>query len=442
MPTDPNSTVPRATRTAVHVLTLGCPKNEVDSDRMSASMASSFDLVDDLDAADIVVVNTCSFIQAATEESIGVVLELTGDWKAARPGRAVVVAGCMPARYGDELAESLPEVDAFVPVADEAAIARIVAGLAGTAITPAPRGAPARTAPGPSAYVQVSDGCHRRCTFCTIPDIRGDYRSRTLPELVAECALLVAGGAKEIVLVGQDISAWGRDLPGDEVLSDLVRAIAHVEGLRWLRLMYVQPDGITPDLLEVMADEPVVCRYIDMPLQHASRPVLRRMGRSGDAAEFLRLVGVVRDLLPGVALRTTLIAGFPGETAEDAKRLEGFITDARLDYVGVFEYSAEDGTPAAAMEHQVPKRTRLARAQRLRDAADAAGFEIAAEYVGRTLEVLCEGLDEDGVPFGRHRGQAPEIDGIVYLDRACTPGDMLDVEIEDVMGYDLVGKVV
>jgi len=442
MPKARSTKTPRSTKSAVHVLTLGCPKNEVDSDRMAARLDASFDVVADLDHADIVIVNTCSFIQAATEESIGVVLELTGAWKTARPGRAVVVAGCMPARYGDELAESLPEVDAFVPVADEAAIARIVAGLTGTAVATPSSDAAVRTQPGPSAYIQVSDGCHRRCTFCTIPGIRGDYRSRPLEEIRAEAALLVAGGAKELVLVGQDISAWGRDLPGDETLADLVRAVARVNGLAWLRLMYVQPDGITPDLLEVMAEEPAVCRYLDMPLQHASRPVLRRMGRSGDAAEFLRLVAVVRDLLPGVALRTTLIAGFPGENADDVRRLEGFIVDARLDYVGVFEYSREDGTPAAAMDHQVPKRTRLARAQRLRDAADAVGFERAAAYVGRTLEVLCEGLDEDGAPFGRHRGQAPEIDGIVYLDRECEPGRLLTVEIEDAMGYDLVGKVV
>jgi ribosomal protein S12 methylthiotransferase len=408
---------------------------------MAAAMGASFDIADDLDDADVVVVNTCSFIQAATEESIGVVLELTGEWKAARPGRAVIVAGCMPARYGDELAESLPEVDAFVGVADEASIERVVAGLTGSGVPAKPADAPARTTPGPSAYVQVSDGCHRRCTFCTIPAIRGDYRSRTLNEIVSEAGMLVAGGARELVLVGQDISAWGRDLPEDETLADLVRAVARVPGLAWLRLMYVQPDGITPGLLHVMAEEATVARYLDMPLQHASRPVLRAMGRHGDAAEFLRLIGVVRALVPGVALRTTLIAGFPGETAGDFKRLMSFIAEAGLDYVGVFAYSPEDGTPAGEMRPQVPKRTRLARAQRLRDAADIVGFELAAGHVGETLEVLCEGLDEDGVPVGRHRGQAPEIDGIVYLDRECDPGRMLMVEITDSMGYDLLGKV-
>jgi len=428
-------------RPAVHFITLGCPKNEVDSDRMAASLGASFDVVADLADADVAVVNTCSFIREATEESIGVVLELTGSWKAAHSGRAVVVAGCMPARYGEDLATSLPEVDAFVPVDDEENLARVVAGVTGVTEVSAPAAGPLRTAPGPSAYLQVSDGCHRRCTFCTIPDIRGDYRSRTAKEILAEARLLVAGGARELVLVGQDISAWGRDLPGTPSLASLVRQISRVEGLAWLRLMYVQPDGITPELLEVMASEPVVCRYLDMPLQHASRPVLRRMARSGDAAEFLRLIGVVRDLVPGVVLRTTLIAGFPGETRQDVTRLEEFVRDARLDYTGVFAYSPEEGTAAVAMEGQVPTRTRRARAQRLRDLADAVGVPKVAELVGSTLDVLVEGVDEDGVTVGRHRGQAPEIDGLVLLDREVAPGAIVQVEITDAMGYDLLGKV-
>ena len=429
------------TSPSVHFLTLGCPKNEVDSDRMAASLAGSFDVVDELDDADVAVVNTCSFIREATEESIGVVLELTGGWKTARPGRAVVVAGCMPARYGDELAESMPEVDAFVPVADEENLLRVVAGITGAQLTAATGDQPTRTAPGPSAYLQVSDGCHRRCTFCTIPDIRGDYRSRTAAEILAEAWLLVAGGAKELVLVGQDISAWGRDLAGTPSLASLVRDLAHVEGLKWLRLMYVQPDGITPELLEVIASEPVVCRYLDMPLQHASRPVLRRMARSGDAAEFLRLIGVVRDLVPGVFLRTTLIAGFPGETREDVARLEDFLRDAQLDYMGVFAYSPEEGTPAVSMDGQVPARTRRARAQRLRDLADTIAVPKVASLVGSTLEVLVEGVDEDGVTVGRHRGQAPEIDGLVLLDREVEPGRIVQVEITDALGYDLLGEV-
>jgi ribosomal protein S12 methylthiotransferase len=388
----------------------------------------------------MVVVNTCSFIREATEESIGVVLEVAGEWKAAAEGRSLVVTGCMPSRYGDDLAEAMPEVDEFVPVAGEEDLARVLCRLAGIADGPGAAAA-GRLAPGPSAYLQVSDGCHRACTYCTIPAIRGPYRSRAARDIVAEARALVVAGARELVLIGQDISAWGRDLPDSPALADLVRKLAKVEGLAWLRLMYVQPDGITPDLLEAMAASPVVCRYLDMPLQHASREVLRRMGRRGDAAEYLRLIGVIRQLLPGVTLRTTLIAGFPGETRQDSKRLLDFVRDARLDFVGIFPYSAEEGTPAARMDDQISARTKIARAQRLRDAADEIGFEKVADLVGRTLEVLVEGVDEEGRTFGRHRGQAPEIDGFVFLDRAAAAGAIVSAEIVDALGYDLIAEV-
>ena len=424
----------------VAFVTLGCPKNEVDSDRMAASLSGRFDLVTDIDDADMVVVNTCAFIREATEESIGVVLDVAGKWKAGAEGRSLVVTGCMPSRYRDDLSEAMPEVDAFVPVAEEGELARVLCRLAGLAEgSPAP--APGRLAPGPSAYLQVADGCHRACTYCIIPSIRGPYVSRPAREIVAEARALVAGGARELILIGQDISSWGHDLPDTPALADLVRTLSGVEGLAWLRLMYVQPDEITPDLLAAMTASPVVCRYLDMPLQHASREVLRRMGRRGNAPEYLRLIGAIRDLVPGVTLRTTLISGFPGETREDSKKLLDFVRDARLDYAGVFPYSAEEGTPAAEMPDQVSNRTRIARAQRLRDTADAIGTERVADLVGRTLEVLVEGVDEDGRTFGRHRGQAPEIDGFVFLDRECALGDIVSAEMVDTLGYDLIGEV-
>jgi len=429
----------KSSRPRVAFVTLGCPKNEVDSDRMAASLGPSFELVADETLADAVVINTCAFIQEATEESISVVLEYADSWKPGRPGRRVVVSGCMPSRYGDELASEMPEVDAFVTVSEEGALARTLGRLLGVdAIAP---GTATRLTPGPSAYLQISDGCHRACTFCIIPSIRGPYVSRPLDELVAEATALVTGGARELILIGQDTSSWGRDLPGRPALAELVRALSAVKNLAWLRLMYVQPDEITPDLLEAMADSPVLCRYIDMPLQHASKGVLQAMGRRGDAGEFLRLIGVVRDLLPGVMLRTTLIAGFPGETREDAKRLLEFVEKAKLDFVGVFPYSPEEGTVAASMPDQVPARTRLARAQRLRDAADKIGVERVARLVGREIEVLVEGVDEEGATVGRHRGQAPEIDGIVILTTPVAPGTIVTARITESFGYDLVGEV-
>lgn len=437
----PKNTTQVAPGVRVAFVTLGCPKNEVDSDRMAASLGEGFELVADLDDADAVVVNTCAFIREATEESIGVVLEVAGEWKSASPDRVLVVTGCMPSRYGDELSGSMPEVDAFVPVTEESALVEVLTRLTGATGSVTPVGAPARLLPGPSAYLQVADGCHRTCTYCIIPAIRGPYVSRTADDIVAEATDLVAMGARELVLIGQDISSWGRDLPDRPTLADLVRRLSGVDGLAWLRLMYVQPDEITPDLLDAMASSPAVCRYLDMPLQHASKDVLRAMGRRGDASEFLRLIGVVRDLLPGVVLRTTLIAGFPGETREDAKRLLEFVQEAELDYVGVFPYSPEEGTAAAVMPDQIPKRTRIARAQRLRDAADEIGVRRVADRIGSVLEVLVEGLDEEGAPYGRHRGQAPEVDGIVLLDREVPSGEIVSVRVVDTLGYDLVGEV-
>lgn len=453
-----NAHLARGARTpSVYFLTLGCPKNEVDSDRMKAAVLSSaYGVTEDPDAADVVVVNTCSFIQDAAEESIQTVLGIANSWLPHHSGRRLVVAGCLPSRYGADLAAAMPEVDAFVPVAEESALLEVLERLTGVPAAPwvgenragatatAATG-PSRTAAGPAAYLQVSDGCHRRCSYCTIPAIRGPYRSRGLDAIVDEAGILVAGGAREITLIGQDISSYGRDLgPDAPALADVVRAVARVQGLAWLRLMYVQPDGVTPELLEVMASEPVVCHYLDMPLQHSSASVLKNMHRRGSSAEFLRLIKHIRDVMPDVVLRTSLIAGFPGETREDMRELESFLKAAQLDYAGVFSYSPEDGTPAAEMPGLPVKRTRLRRAQRLRDVADLIGFEKAAERAGSTLEVLVEGVDEEGVTVGRWDGQAPEVDGIVLLDNesALKPGEIVMARVVDSLGYDLEAEVI
>lgn len=435
----PNS---RQATPSVAFLTLGCPKNEVDTDKMRAAVsASSYSTVDDADLADVIVVNTCSFIEAATSESIETVLSIAADWLPQKHGRKLVVAGCMPSRYGADLAASMPEVDAFVPVTEESALLEVLHRLTGVAPGSPDASCPPRTAEGFSAYLQISDGCHRSCAYCTIPAIRGPYRSRPLEDITAEARDLVALGAEEIVLIGQDTTAYGRDLATGHTLADVVAAVAKVEGVRWLRIMYAQPDGLSDDLLRVMSQNRNVCRYLDMPLQHASKKVLRAMRRSGDAQSFLDLIGRVRSYMPDIVLRTTLIAGFPGEAREDMRELQRFLEAARFDYVGVFPYSQEEGTTAGEAPDQVPLRTRRARAQRLRDISDAIGFEKAAEKIGRTIEVLVEGRDEDeDVVVGRWRGQAPEIDGLVVLDRG-EPGQVLNVEIVDSLGYDLEGEV-
>jgi ribosomal protein S12 methylthiotransferase len=425
---------------SIAFVTLGCPKNEVDTDRMRAAVrASSYRLGDDSSRSDVVVVNTCSFISDATEESIATILELVGE-SSGTSNRKLVVAGCMPARYGDDLVELLPEVSAFIPAAEEASLLEVLERITGFEAR-ADAAAATRTVSGATAYLQISDGCHRSCAYCTIPSIRGPYVSRLPLEIADEARELVGLGAREIVLIGQDITAYGRDLVGAETLADIVRSVAAVPGVDWLRLMYVQPDGITDDLLAAIADNPNVVRYLDMPLQHASAPVLRAMHRSGDAAAFIDLLGRIRDTLPDVALRTTLIAGHPGETPSDFKLLLDFIRRANFDYVGVFAYSPEDGTSAASLPNKVPARTRRARAQRVRDTADAISVERAATHVGEVLEVLVHGFDpEENAIVGRWRGQAPEIDGLVLLDRG-EPGEFVAARIVDSIGYDLEGEV-
>ncbi|MDZ4180912.1 MAG: 30S ribosomal protein S12 methylthiotransferase RimO [Coriobacteriia bacterium] len=430
----------------VCIVTLGCPKNEVDSDRMRAALQTSgFRFVEEPDDAEIVILNTCGFIEAAVEESISEALELA-EWRDALPGRRLVVAGCMVSRYGDDLGDALSEADALVPVCDEGSIGEIVTNLTGgRALSPdserPPQPVNRSTDTGPTAYLMISDGCHRECAFCTIPQIRGDYVSRTLTDIIEEARHLVEAGARELVLIGQDISSWGRDLPTPDSLPDVIRGVAAVPGVDWLRLMYVQPDGVDDELLSVIAETPNVCNYLDIPLQHVAVPVLRAMRRRGSAEEFRMLAQRIRHRVPDVVLRTTFIAGFPGESADDISELVSFIEDVGFDYVGVFPYSPEEGTPAFELSGQIDSPTRLLRAQALRDVADLVSISRLERLIGSSLEILSEGMDEEGVPVGRWRGQAPEIDGVVLLDREVEAGTIVFARITDTLGYDLEGEV-
>lgn len=425
---------------AIAFVTLGCPKNEVDTDRMAAAVSSSaYRLVDDIADADAVVLNTCAFIQPATEEAIAEFFSLHTDWRPARPGRRIIVAGCLPSRYGDELRDALSEADALLPVTAEGGLLATLEELLGSPAKAA--SGPGRLIPGSTAYLKVSEGCDRRCAYCTIPAIRGPFVSAPLDALVDEARWLIDHGARELVLVGQDIASYGVDLCAGEDLAMLVRRLDALEGDFRLRLMYVQPDGVTDALLDALANASHVCRYLDIPLQHASGPVLDAMGRTGDAAAHLALVDRVRSVLPGVVLRTTMMTGFPGETNDDARVLEEFLAEAELDYVGVFTYSPEEGTVAASLPEQVEPAVADERAQRVRDIADSIGFARAAALVGTRQKVLVEGFDEDGELFGRTCGQAPDVDGVTLVDTEVPVGDFVELTITDSLGYDLIGEV-
>lgn len=425
---------------AIAFVTLGCPKNEVDTDRMAAAVsASAYRLVDDIADADAVVLNTCAFIQPATEEAIAEFFSLHTEWRPARQGRRIVVAGCLPSRYGDDLREALSEADAFVPVAAEGGLLATLEELLGSPAQPAT--GPGRLVPGTTAYLKVSEGCDRRCAYCTIPTIRGPFVSAPADTLVDEARWLIDHGARELVLVGQDIASYGVDLGAGKDLASLVRRLDSLEGDFRLRLMYVQPEGVSDELLGTLAAAAHVCRYLDIPLQHASEPVLDAMGRTGDAAAHLALIRRVRSALPDIVLRTTIMTGFPGETDDDQRILEDFLSEAELDYVGVFTYSPEEGTVAAALPGQVDPAVAEERAQRVRDIADTTGFARTAAFVGTHQRVLVEGHDEDGELFGRTYGQAPDVDGVTLVDTEVPVGDFVELTIIDSLGYDLIGAV-
>jgi len=440
----------------VAFVTLGCAKNEVDTEKMRARvLAAGMQLVN-ISQADCIVVNTCAFITEATEEAIATILDLANLAYTTGQQAKLVVTGCLPSRYQDELDTELPEVSAFVTVANEARIVEVILGLFGI------KAQDARPSPDnegsasindkatmpkmpmrvpednrPWAYLKIAEGCSRRCSFCTIPSIRGPYVSTSLAELTDEADQLVAGGARELVLIAQDTGLWH---DGEKDLADLLEHLAKRFENVWIRLMYLQPSALSVRLLETMAAHPNICRYLDIPLQHASARVISDMGRSGDASEYLQMIGQAREIMPDVALRTTVIAGFPGETRQESLELMRFIKAAKFDYVGVFVYSQEEGTVAGERQDQVPMRTRRARAQRLRDLADSIGFARAEALIGKRLEVLVTGY-EDGQVIGRSKAQAPEIDGVVRLATG-EPGQLLVAEVVDTVCYDLEAVVI
>lgn len=429
----------------VSFVTMGCAKNEVDSDHMATRLAlAGYDVIDDPEAADAVVVNTCSFIQAATEESIEAILEVAG-YDSVAQGRAhLIVSGCMPSRYGDELAGELPEASSFVPCADESSIVDVMDGLFGIARATGSDIAKLDGQAGGrkrvSAYVKISDGCDRFCSYCTIPFIRGRYRSFPEEEIRAEIDRNRALGAREIVLIAQDTGRWGTDFEEPSTLARLMGNLAEAYPDMWFRVMYVQPEGVTDELVEAAASHGNICPYFDIPFQHASARVLRLMNRRGSAHEHLGLIARIRAALPHAVLRTTLIAGFPGETEDEFQELCDFVEEADLDYVGVFAYSREDGTRADKLDGHLDEDEKLSRAQALRDLADSLCTARLANRVGQEADVLVCGTEEDGQLFGRTMWQAPDVDGVTYVDMGQI-GDIVHARIEDTLFYEVEGTV-
>jgi len=438
----------------VHLVSLGCPKNRVDSEVMVGTLlADGFELVDDPETADVVVVNTCSFIQPATEESIDTVLGF-GELKERGTLKKLVVTGCMVQRYGSSLEGELPEVDHFLGTGEYHRIAQVLRQREGSgprSFVDVPMYIHDEFAPrlnswsACSAYLKISEGCNHTCAFCIIPTLRGKLRSRTVPSLVAEARRLAGEGIRELNLVSQDSTAYGRDLGDGSDLGVLVRALAQIDGIEWIRLHYAYPHGVPESFLRAMSEEPKLCRYVDIPLQHASGPMLKAMRRGVTRAGQERILTRLREHVPDLTLRTTFIVGFPGETEQDFRELCDFVEQERFDHVGVFTYFQEEGTPAATLPGQVPDPLKEERRDQLMQLQARISREKMQRWIGQTVDVLVEGLAEESdlILRGRTRAQAPDVDGQVYIVNAPTGvrvGQIRPLRVTQAADYDLVGE--
>ena len=446
----------------VGFISLGCPKNLVDSEVMMGQLKQNgYQITSDASEADMLVVNTCGFIDAAKKESIEAILEaarLKSEGKAKR----LIVAGCLVERYRDELKAEMPEVDAFIgtsqindilkvcdPKTDTRSLPVIALGKQSATYLYDESTPRVLATPGHYAFIKIAEGCDRPCAFCFIPQMRGHFRSRRFGSLIAEAQQLAEGGVKELILVAQDSSRYGEDLGKQDALAHLLRKLAQTPGIEWVRVMYAYPTHISDVFLDVLATEPKAVNYLDMPLQHASQNVLRLMKRGGNRASLQRLVQHVRDRVPGIAVRTTFITGFPGETEEDFEELIRFARNMEFDRVGVFTYSDEEGTPAFELPNKVdPKVAKQRRARLMKEQARISRHRNRAK-IGETVRVLFEGESKESELLwqGRMETQAPDIDGCVLINDAPeglrpSPGDLVNVLITEAHEYDLVGRIV
>ncbi len=407
------------------------------------------EITDDPGEADILIVNTCSFIDAAKEESIATILQ-AADYKQEGKCRALIVAGCLGQRYRQELLDELPEVDAIVGTgawhrvneAIDAALAGRRVVLAGDSEAIYDHTMPRLvTTPVYSSYVKIAEGCSNCCSYCVIPQLRGKFRSRPIESVVAEVERLVARGAREINLIAQDTTSYGHDIYGEPRLPDLLRALVKIEGLVWLRLLYCYPRYFSDELIEIIADEPKICKYVDLPLQHAHDEILTAMNRRDSRADIERLLAKIRAAIPGVAIRTTFIVGFPGETDEHFAALQAFVAEQRFDHVGVFTYSQEADTVAGRRGDQVADEVKQERYHALMSLQAKISEELGAALADRELTVLVEGVEEDGVACGRSYREAPDVDGRVYVENAAAgPGEFVRARVVQGFAYDLLAE--
>ncbi len=434
-------------------VSLGCDKNLVDTEMMLGLLTrDGYTFTDDEQEADIIVINTCCFIGDAKEESVNTILEMA-ELKTSGSCKALIVTGCMAQRYKEEILKEIPEVDGILGTSSYDEISDVLKRvLEGESVSRfedldrLPEVAAERvvTTGGHYAFLKIAEGCDKRCTYCIIPSLRGSYRSVPMERLAAEAESLAAKGVRELILVAQETTLYGVDLYGQKMLPELLRRLAAIPGIYWIRIQYCYPEEITDELIQVIKSEEKVCHYLDIPIQHASDRILKRMGRRTDQAQLREMIGRLRREIPDIALRTTLISGFPGETQEDHEELMAFVDEMEFERLGVFAYSAEEDTPAASFPEQVPEEVKEARRDEVMELQQEIAFEHSEAMVGRVLDVMIEGKVVDEAAYvGRTYMDAPNVDGYIFVNTGelLMSGDFVRVKVTGAMEYDLIGEV-
>ena len=434
-------------------ISLGCDKNLVDTEVMLGMLASrGYEMTNDEQEADIIVINTCCFIHDAKEESIQNILEMA-EYKKNGSAKALIVTGCMAERYRQEILDEIPEVDEVLgTTAYDRILDAVDAALAGqhevmTAdldALPLPETKRLVTTGGHFAYLKIAEGCDKHCTYCIIPKIRGNFRSVPMERLLKEAQDLAEQGVKELILVAQETTLYGKDLYGEKSLPKLLRELCKISGIRWIRILYCYPEGITDELIQVMKEEPKICHYLDLPIQHANDTILKRMGRRTSKQELIDIVQKLRKEIPDICLRTTLITGFPGETQEQHEEVMEFIDTLEFDRLGAFTYSPEEDTPAATFEDQIDEEVKEDRQADIMELQQEIAFDKAEDMIGREVLVMIEGkVADENAYVGRTYRDAPNVDGLIFIntDVELISGDFAKVKVTGALDYDLIGEL-
>ncbi len=434
-------------------ISLGCDKNLVDSEVMLGLLDSrGYQIVDDETIADVIVVNTCCFIHDAKEESIQTILEMA-EYKKTGRLKALVVTGCLAQRYQQEIIDEIPEVDAVLGTASYDKIAEAIDEALGghtemylEDIDRLPQVSSKRlvTTGGHYAYLKIAEGCDKHCTYCIIPKVRGNYRSVPMEQLLKEAKDLAEGGVKELILVAQETTVYGQDIYGEKSLHRLLKELCKIDGIQWIRLLYCYPEEIDANLIQVMKEEPKICHYLDLPIQHASDAILKKMGRRTSKAQLVNTIRTLREEIPDITLRTTLITGFPGETEEQHQELVEFVDEMEFDRLGVFTYSPEENTPAAEMPDQISEDVKEDRQAELMELQQEIAFDLAEDMIDREVLVMIEGkVADENAYVGRTYRDAPNVDGLIFIntDEELMSGDFARVKVTGAMEYDLIGEL-